>query len=133
MTNLDAATRRPRVLVIDDSEIASEVACAVLKNDGFDVRAVRSADEFGEVLEAWLPDIVLADVNMPGVSGPDLCRWIKVRVETQSVPVVLYSDMAESRLRSLAEDAGADAYVTKANGIEHVSEKLTQLCEEIVW
>src|SRR5580692_453600 len=115
---MDAAMRRPRVLVIDDSEIASAVACAVLKNDGFDVRAVRGADELGDVLEAWSPDIVLADVNMPGVSGPDLCRWIKVRVETQSVPVVLYSDMSEARLRALAEDAGADAYVTKANGIE---------------
>jgi CheY-like chemotaxis protein len=125
--------RRPRVLVIDDSEIASAVACAVLNNDGFDVRAVRGADELGDVLEVWSPDIVLADVNMPGVSGPDLCRWIKVRVETQSVPVVLYSDMSEARLQALAEDAGADAYVTKANGIEHVSAKLTRLCEEIVW
>ena len=130
---MDAANRRPRVLVIDDSDIAAEVACIVLESAGFEVRAVRSVAEFGATFEAWPPDIVLADVNMPGVSGPELCKSIKVRVETQGVPVVLYSDMSESALRGLAESAGADAYVSKAQGIERVSEKLSRLCEEIIW
>jgi chemotaxis family two-component system response regulator PixH len=124
---------RPRVLLIDDSEIASEVACAVLEDAGFEVRAASSLGEFSNVLKTWSPNIVLADVNMPGVSGPDLCKWIKVRVDTQTVPVVLYSDMPEAPLADIARESGADAYVSKESGLARVSQKLSELCEEIVW
>ncbi len=124
---------RPRVLLIDDSAIASEVACAVLEDAGFEVRAAKSLGEFSSVLKTWYPNIVLADVNMPGVSGPELCKWIKVRVETQTVPVVLYSDMPEAPLADIARESGADGYVSKERGLERVSQKLSELCEEIVW
>lgn len=125
--------RRPRILLIDDSVLACEVACAVLENAGFEVRATRSLGEFSRVLRAWAPSIVLADVNMPGLTGAELCRWIKVRVETQSVPVVLYSDMPEASLADVARESGADAYVSKELGLERVTQRLSELCEEIVW
>ena len=122
---------RPRVLLIDDSEIAREVACMVLEAAGFEVRCATTLGEFNVVLKAWSPHIVLADVNMPGVTGPELCQWIKQRVDTRSVPVVLYSDMPESRLREVAAASGADAWVSKNRGIEHVSEMLSAMCEQI--
>jgi CheY-like chemotaxis protein len=126
-------TPRPRVLLIDDSEIAREVACMVLDSAGFEVRCAKTLGEFNVVLKAWLPHIVLADVNMPGVTGPELCQWIKRRIDTQSVPVVLYSDMPEAKLGEVAAASGADAWVSKEHGIEHVSAKLSALCEEIVF
>jgi two-component system phosphate regulon response regulator PhoB/two-component system alkaline phosphatase synthesis response regulator PhoP len=126
-------TPRPRVLLIDDSEIAREVASAVLESAGFEVRCAKTLGEFNVVLKAWAPHIVLADVNMPGVTGPELCQWIKRRIDTQSVPVVLYSDMPEANLGKVAVASGADAWVSKEHGIEHVSEKLSALCEEIVF
>jgi chemotaxis family two-component system response regulator PixH len=128
-----SATLRPRVLLIDDSEIASEVACAVLESTGFEVRSAKTLGEFNVVLTTWLPNIVLADVNMPGVSGPELCLWIKQRIDTNAVPVVLYSDMPEAALCKVANDSGADAYVSKERGLEHVSAKLSELCGEILW
>jgi CheY-like chemotaxis protein len=130
---MDGGTRRPRVLLIDDSEIASEVARVVLEDTGFEVRAARTLGEFNVVLKTWSPNIVLADVNMPGITGPELCQWIKQRIDTESVPVVLYSDMPETTLRQLADASGADGYVSKAHGIERVSGKLSELCEQIVW
>jgi CheY-like chemotaxis protein len=130
---MSTVTPRPRVLLIDDSELASEVARTVLESTGFEVRSARTLGEFNVVLTTWHPHIVLADVNMPGVSGPELCLWIKRRIDTHGVPVVLYSDMPEAALGKLADESGADAYVSKQKGLEHVSAKLSELCEQIVW
>jgi CheY-like chemotaxis protein len=121
---MSKAPRRLKVLLIDDSRVAADFASAVLESTGF---------EFNVVLTTWSPDIVLTDVNMPGVTGPELCQWIKQRVDTKGVPVVLFSDMPDAQLSKLAETAGADAYVSKEHGIERVSVKLSELCENILW
>jgi CheY-like chemotaxis protein len=124
---------RPRVLLMDDSELAIEVTRAALERDGFDVKSARSLAQFNMILETWAPTIVLTDVNMPGVSGGDLCRWIKRRVDTQTVPVVLFSELPDSQLAEVAKRAGADGFLSKANGVSLLSQKLVALCEELVW
>jgi PleD family two-component response regulator len=130
---MDGAARKLKVLLIDDSEIASEFARVVLERDGFEVRAARTLGEFNVVLKTWLPNVILADVNMPDITGADLCKWVKQRVDTQSVPVVLYSETSEEELAGLAKDSGADGFVSKAEGLGRVSRKLSELCEQIVW
>jgi CheY-like chemotaxis protein len=130
---MSKAPRRLKVLLIDDSRVAADFASAVLESTGFEVRTVATLGEFNVVLTTWSPDIVLTDVNMPGVTGPELCQWIKQRVDTKGVPVVLFSDMPDAQLSKLAETAGADAYVSKEHGIERVSVKLSELCENILW
>jgi CheY-like chemotaxis protein len=126
-------TERPKVLIIDDSELAVMVTRAALERDGFEVRTAGSVGEFNAVLKTWSPNIVLADVNMPGISGPQLCRSIKLRMETHSVPVVLYSELPEGQLSELAKSSGADGFLSKSIGVDRLSERLASLCEEIVW
>jgi CheY-like chemotaxis protein len=133
MVSQAAPPRRPKILIMDDSEIVLAVTRTALENHGFDVRVANSLGEFNVILKTWLPTIVLTDVNMPGVTGPELCRWIKIRIETESVPVVLFSDLPENRLARLAEESGADAFCSKGAGVEQLSRKLSELCEEMVW
>jgi CheY-like chemotaxis protein len=130
--NVDALLERPKVLVLDDSDIVIEVVCMTL-GERFDVRPARSLRDFGTLLEAWSPNVVLTDVNMPGITGGDLCRWIKSRVDTAAVAVVLFSDMPAKDLAALSGEVGADAYFSKADGIQHLPDKLLELCAEIVW
>jgi CheY-like chemotaxis protein len=103
----------PRVLIMDDSEIALEVARTRLDAGGFDTRTVLSLGEFGAIIRTWHPDVVLTDVNMPGISGPALCRAIKARLEMKRVYVVLFSDLPKDELQRLSREAGADAYLSK--------------------
>jgi CheY-like chemotaxis protein len=124
---------KPKVLLIDDSEMVVMVTREVLQRDGFEVRTASSLGEFNVILKTWSPTVVLTDVNMPGVTGAELCRWIKVRVDTQSVPVVLFSDLPDPVLAELARTSGADGFVSKANGLDRLGEQLTAICEEIVW
>ena len=122
-----------KVLIIDDSEITTEVTQDVLRDGGFDVRACTTLGEFTTILQHWLPNVVLTDVNMPAVSGAELCHWIKTSVQNESVPVVLFSDMPEDELEILAKTSGADAFISKARGIDQLRERLSSLCEEILW
>jgi len=124
---------KPRVLLMDDSELALEVTRAALERDGFEVKSVRSLAQFNMILQTWAPTIVLTDVNMPGVSGADLCRWIKRRVDTQTVPVVLFSELPDAQLAEVAKRSGADGFLSKSNGVSLLSQKLVALCEELVW
>lgn len=97
---------------MDDSEISCAVIATALRSAGFDVRAVNALGEFNVTLKSWQPHLVLTDVNMPGVSGPELCQWIKARMDTQGVPVVLISEMAPEAhhaprtIRDVASEAG---------------------------
>jgi CheY-like chemotaxis protein len=124
------AIPKTRVLVVDDSEIASEVMRVALEGTGYEVRATRSLGEFKTALDGWHPNVVLADVHMPGTTGPELCRWIKQCVCAGEVPVVLYSDMPEQSLEAIAVAAGADAFVSKEGGFDRISSKLTEVCEQ---
>jgi CheY-like chemotaxis protein len=124
---------KPRVLVMDDSDLVLQVTAEVLERDGFEVRTVQSLGQFNVALRAWSPTLVLTDVNMPGLNGGELCKWIKARVDTQSVPVILFSDIADTELEALAHRSGADGFLSKRAGTAQLSRKLAAICEELIW
>jgi CheY-like chemotaxis protein len=121
-----------RILLIDDSEIALEVQCRVLRADGFDVRGARGADEVPDLLQDWSPQVILADVDMPAVTGPELCRQLKAHYDTAHVPIVLCSAMSVDALATLARECEADGWVSKAS-LETLAEELGELCETMSW
>lgn len=121
-----------RILLIDDSDIALEVQRDLLTGDGFEVRATTSLGTFDELLEDWCPQLILADVDMPTLSGPELCRMLKSRYDTAHVPIVLCSALSIDRLKQLARDCEAEGYVSKAR-LESLAEDLHELCEAMAW
>jgi DNA-binding response OmpR family regulator len=124
---------KPRVLLMDDSEITRDATRAALEARGFEVRTASTLGQFNAILTGWAPTLVLTDVRMPGVTGAELCKWIKERVDTDTTPVVLFSDLPQTELEELARWCGADASITKARGLEQVSADLSALCEGLVW
>jgi len=118
-----------KVLLIDDSEISLHFVAGVLLRAGFDVRATDAVDKLQSVLGDWRPDIILTDVNMPGVSGLDLCRMLKSSYETAHVPVVLFSAVPQHELEGMARDCEADGCLSKANGLERLPKELALLIE----
>jgi len=125
--------RKYKVLLIDDSEISLQFAEALLIESGYEVRTADNVGDFDEALGDWAPDIILTDVQMPGLSGPELCRLLKARYETAHVPVVLYSSLSESELEQLARTCDADGFVCKAHGPERLPDELGLLCQSLVW
>jgi two-component system sensor histidine kinase/response regulator len=72
-----------------------------------------NADQAVQRLRARLPDLILLDMMMPGVSGLDLCRWLKGKPKWEEIPIIFLSAAGEIPVITAALDAGAVDYVTK--------------------
>jgi CheY-like chemotaxis protein len=126
-------SRSWKVLLIDDSEISVELVASILNRKGFDVRFTTRLDEFDTLLVDWSPDVILTDVDMPGVTGVELCQRLKNYYDTSGIPIVLLSSLPAETLAELARTCEADGYLSKLNGSETLPEELDALCANLVW
>ena len=124
---------RRRILLIDDSEITLAMEKAVLEGRGYEVVATSTLVEFEKVLETFKPHLILTDLHMPDAKGTDICRTLKNEFKTQDIPIVLFSSLDDEELGKLAHQVGADGFLSKANGLEALGEKIDELVESILW
>ena len=122
-----------RILLIDDSEITLEMEKALLEARGYDVRAASTLVVFEQLLKDFKPDLILTDIHMPEAKGTDICRTLKNEYGTQDIPIVLFSSLNDAELSKLAEQVGADGYLSKAHGLDVLAEKVDELVESILW
>ena len=102
-----------KVLIIDDSPEAVALVKVRLSKDGLDVICADGGTAGLEAVKHELPDLILLDVDMPDISGFDVCRMLKADPELCVIPIVFLSasDSAEDKVRGL--NIGAIDYVTK--------------------
>ena len=122
-----------RLVLIDDSEIVLAYEAALLSAAGFDVRAVSSLRSFQHTLSTWKPHLIVTDLYMPEMTGAELCTWLRQQVTTARIPIILCSSAPDHELQEVARAVGADAYLSKQEGLEQLPERLTALCDEILW
>lgn len=122
-----------KILLIDDSEITLAMEKAVLEARGYEVVATSTLLEFEKTLQTWRPHLILTDIHMPEATGADICRTLKNGMGTADIPIVLFSSLNDEELSKLAEQAGADGYLSKANGLEAMGDKIDELVESIIW
>lgn len=103
----------PKVLVVEDEEPLMLLLRYNLEADGYDVDGVARGDEADLRLREHAPDLLLLDWMLPGVSGIELCRRVRMRRETERLPVIMLTAKGEEgdRVRGLA--TGADDYIVK--------------------
>lgn len=77
------------ILVCDDEPHILHVLKAKLENAGHHVRMARDGEEALELVSEEVPDLLISDLQMPGLSGLDLCRRLRIDVRTAEVPVIL--------------------------------------------
>ncbi|HEY7066122.1 MAG TPA: response regulator [Chloroflexota bacterium] len=102
-----------RVLVVEDHPLNRELAEAILERAGYDVVLAEDGETALETVAARRPDVILLDIDLPGISGLDVARQLKADPGTRAIPVVALTAYAmvgdEERVRA----AGCDDYVTK--------------------
>jgi signal transduction histidine kinase/DNA-binding response OmpR family regulator len=109
MTEFEAA----RVLVVDDDPRVRPFLCLALETAGFVVTSTASGEEALR-LAAERPDLVILDVELPDLSGREVCRRLKAAPETSTVPILMLSGVfVDASERSQALEDGSDAYLTK--------------------
>jgi len=102
-----------KLLLADDSIAIQKVIDLTFTDEGMEVTTVGDGQDALEVLKQFTPDVVLADVYMPGVDGYELCQFIKQSERFRGVPVMLLIGTFEPFDEARARRAGADDVVTK--------------------
>lgn len=85
----NAASQRPRVLVVEDDASLRRLLEIRLGADGYDTRSAGDGAEALDVLAGWLPHVIVTDVMMPRLSGLSLCRAVRADARTAAIPVIL--------------------------------------------
>ena len=109
-----AARVPPRVLVVEDEQdIAGLIKHTLERSGDAAVETVGRGDEALRIIAADAPDLVILDLNLPVLSGDEICRMLRQRAETAHIPVIMLTARTSESDRVAGLDLGADDYVTK--------------------
>jgi two-component system cell cycle response regulator DivK len=116
-----------RVLVVEDNELNLKLFCDLLRAHEFETEPVRDGREAVERARAFVPDLIVMDIQLPYVSGYDLILQIKADETLGKIPIMAVTAYAgredEDRIRA----AGADAYVSKPISVARFVEEVNTL------
>src|SRR5947207_1093040 len=116
-----------RVLVVDDTRENRTLLERMLSVQGYVVETADDGETALEYIARDAPDIVLLDVQMPGLDGFEVCRRVKSDPATRLTPVVLITGLSDRRSRIQGIDAGADDFINKPFDAEELKARIHSL------
>jgi len=119
-----------RILVVEDNALNIKLFCDLLNAHGHETQPVTDSREAMDMARAFMPDLVITDIQLPHVSGLELMEMIRADEELQAVPIMAvtaYSAQGdEERIRA----AGAQAYVSKPISVMRFAETVDDLLSQ---
>ncbi|EMK00886.1 response regulator [Leptospira sp. WS58.C1] len=103
----------PKVLVVDDNIVNLKLICELLELDEYEVLKAENAEEALQIIENYPLDLILMDIELPGVDGLTLTRQLKERENTKNIPIIAVTAFAMKGDAQKAYGAGCDGYITK--------------------
>jgi len=117
----------PLILIIEDEPAQMELISYNLKAQGFQISRADNGEDGLELIQDVLPDLIILDWMLPGVSGIEVCRRIKKQKSTRKVPVIMLTARGEETDRVRGLDTGADDYVVKPYSINEMIARVRAL------
>ncbi len=102
-----------KILLVEDNEVNRRLAGFLLRSQGYQVREATSAIEAFEILRTEHPDLIVMDIQLPGIDGLEATRKLKEQPNTADIPVIAVTSYAMKGDREKALAAGCAGYVTK--------------------
>ncbi len=114
------------ILLVEDNQTDLKLFSAVLQSSGHRVFENGSVEQAMEEIKRRQPEVILLDLNLPGMDGLALARQLKQDPATKHIPIVAITAAAEQFSRTAALAAGCDAYITKPVNTRKLSEQVTE-------
>lgn len=114
------AKTNPFTLAVDDDPISLRLLQAILDRNGYPVKTATSGEEALHLLNESLPSVLILDVEMPGLSGTDLCRQIKQDPRLRNLPVIFLSGKMRPTDYKLGHESGGLFYMGKPARESHL-------------
>ena len=116
-----------KILVVDDERVNVEVFRGLMTRLGYQVLTASNGESALESVARDHPDLVLLDINMPGIDGLEVCRRLKRDPKTRLIPVVLITALAASEDRVRGIEAGADDFLAKPPVVAELEARVRSL------
>ncbi len=115
---------QPRVLIVDDNDMNIQLAEFVLRAAAYEVESATSAAEAVTKVRDFEPNLILMDVQMPGMGGLELMRRLKADPATQHIVVVAFTAFAMKGDEIKMRAAGCDGYIAKPIDVRTLAAKV---------
>ncbi|WP_108814224.1 phosphate regulon transcriptional regulator PhoB [Loktanella sp. Alg231-35] len=120
--------QQPHVLIIEDEAAQREMLAYNLEAEGFRVTRAEDGEEGLLSVQEEAPDVIVLDWMMPNLSGIEVCRRLKIRSDTQLIPIIMLSARSEDVDKVRGLETGADDYVVKPYSVSELMARVrTQL------
>lgn len=107
----DADLSGKKVLIVEDDVFLGHVLAKYMTGEQVDTIQVKSAEEAAAAIEKGIPDIVVLDIYLPGMSGLEFLEKLRADEKTKALPVMVVSNASQSEDRDKAESLGATFFV----------------------
>jgi DNA-binding response OmpR family regulator len=101
------------VAIVDDEEDIVNLVSHHVKREGYKVKEFHNGRDFLLFLESIIPDLVILDIMLPGIDGLEICRMLKNRSRTSSIPIIMLTAKASEADVVVGLEIGADDYIVK--------------------
>ncbi|MEG4485118.1 response regulator [Microcoleus sp. D2_18a_B4] len=101
------------ILVVDDTPANLEVVCETLSDAGYEVATAINGDRALKRVQAYPPDLILLDIQMPGIDGFETCKRLKADPKTASIPIIFMTALSDADSKVKGFVLGAVDYITK--------------------
>lgn len=115
---------KKKILIVDDNPDQVTILKSLLERQGFKVMTAASGEEAVELSRETLPDIILMDINMPGLRGDMAALRIRGNVQTKHIPIIMLTGVDDVQEKILASQTGAVDYLTKPYNPKELAEKI---------
>jgi two-component system, cell cycle response regulator DivK len=102
-----------KILLVEDNPVNRRLAVFLLRAHGYEVREATTAQEAFTIVSTERPDLIVMDIQLPGMDGLEVTRKLKAQPGTADIPVIAVTSYAMKGDREKALDAGCAGYVTK--------------------
>ena len=116
-----------KILVIEDEAAIREMIVFTLESEGFQVTGVENGHDARQAVAESLPDLMLIDWMLPGVSGLELVRGFRRSSATRTIPIIMLTARSEENDRIDGLDSGADDYITKPFSTRELLSRISAL------
>lgn len=115
-----------KLLLYEDDQPSVEVVSLLFFQEGFEVKALKSAEQFEQDIKEYQPDVILMDYRLPGSDGGEITHRIKTEVSA-TIPIILYS--ADEQIQQIAEFVRADGFIAKPFDIDELVQVVKSVCQ----
>lgn len=122
---------RHKIVIVEDDDDIAELLQFNLDADGFRTKTYSNGDVAYEEIIANPPDLLILDLNLPGLSGIEICKYLRENPRTRNLPIIMLTARTQEVDKIIGFEIGADDYITKPFSVRELKARIQALLRRV--